>query len=336
VLCSETGMRSRSVFAPLALLLLASWSCQGQDASSPASAGAPGSAGAPVGSAGESGNAGNAASAQLHGSVSVTLAAPTNDNEGHSSLLARFFDGPTPPVLPLEERRSLGDCRLLVPTNPFCSTPCAPDACTADDVCTPYPDPVAVGTLSVTGLGDALSLEAATSLSIYQSPSLPYPPCARGSTVRATAPATGFELEAACIEPLELAGPDPIPVSSGAGVSVTWTPPAEDVGSRIRIGLDLAHHGGKKGEIDCEVPDIGAFEIPESLVTELVALGLAGYPTVNVTRISRGTATSSPNIALMVSASVERAVDTGVESCLDDSSCTSPDICRADRSCGPE
>lgn len=310
----------------LALAVLSCWSCQNEESGSPA-----------AGASGDAGNAGSAAgaagqAAALHGTVSVTLVAPDSDSEGHTSLLARFFDGPTPPVLPLELRRELGACRLLVPTNPFCSTPCTPAACTADDVCTPYPAPVALGTLSVTGLGAMLNLEPTTSLSIYQSPSLPYPACEAGRSV--TASAHDLELVAPCIEPLELSGPDPIPVSSGASVSLAWTPPAKDVGSVVRIGLDLAHHGGKKGEIECEVPDTGQFEIPEPLVSELVSLGLAGYPTINVTRLSRATAAANTELVLVISSSVERAIDSGVRSCLDDSGCSEPEVCRADKTCG--
>jgi hypothetical protein len=106
------------------------------------------------------------------------------------------------------------------------------------------------------------------------------------------------------------------------------------VGSRIRISLDLAHHGGKKGEIECEVPDNGAFEIPEPLVSELVSLGLAGFPTVNVTRLSQSNSTAPAQVSLVISASVEREVDSGVQSCLADSSCFAPDVCRADKTCG--
>jgi hypothetical protein len=184
----------------------------------------------------------------------------------------------------------------------------------------------------VAGLGETLNLQAATSLSIYQSPSLPYPPCAAGSSV--TASARDFELVAPCIEPLELMGPDPIPVRSGSSVSIAWTPPTQDVGSFVRIGLDLAHHGGKKGEIECEVPDTGQFEIPEALVSELVSLGLAGYPTINVTRLSRGAKSAQPELALMISSSVERAIDSGVQSCLESSGCSEPEVCRPDKTCG--
>jgi hypothetical protein len=203
--------------------------------------------------------------------------------------------------------------------------------CTAKDECTPYPDPVAVGKLTVSGLGDSLSLASATSMLIYQSPSLAYPPCEEGAKVSASS--ERFALEAECITPLELTGADPLPVKSGEVVHVTWVAAAARAKSRIRIGLDVSHHGGKKGQIDCNVPDTGSFDIPASLVTKLIDLGLAGYPTINVNRVSLGVDATNPNISLVLSSSVTRAVDTGVKSCMDDVECEEDQTCSAVGTC---
>jgi hypothetical protein len=269
----------------------------------------------------------------LHGDVVVAFTAPADDLAGYATILGRFFDGPTPATIPLELDTEIGDCQLLVPVIPFCDSPCAPDACTADDVCTSYPMPLGVGPLTVEGLGDAaLMLAPATSMMVYQAPSLPFPPCAEGGLVHASA--TELELEAECIAPLELTGPDPIPVTSGEAVEVAWIAAESSSSSRIRIGLDIAHHGGKKGEIRCDVDDSGAFSIPEPLVTKLVSLGLAGYPTINVSRVARGGDARYANVALVLSASVTRGVDTGVRSCQDDQQCESGEACLDTRICG--
>jgi hypothetical protein len=267
----------------------------------------------------------------LRGSVVVSMVAASAENEGYSAVLGRFFDGPTPPPIPLVLDTEEGDCKLFVPLHPFCETPCTPAVCTADDVCTPYPTTLPVGSLTIDGLGETLEIEPSTSMFIYQSPSLPYPPCSDGEPVSVSA--RGFALEAECIAPLELRGPDPIPVMTGEPVSVSWVAARPDAGSRIRIGLDLAHHGGKKGEIDCDVPDTGSFDIPEPLVTKLISLGLAGYPTISVSRVAVGSDATRPDLVLLVSESLQRAVDTGVKSCQEDSDCTAPEMCGADRAC---
>lgn len=299
-----------------------------------------GNAGSPTSNAGSpnsggSGGGGNAPSVDenVHGSVVLSLIAPTDTGDGRASLLGRFFDGATPEALPLKLAEEQGDCRLMVPALPFCSEACAPDVCTADDVCTPYPKPQDVGALSVSGLGDALELTPKSSMFIYQPASLAYPPCAGGDPIKVTG--AGLALDANCVTPLELSGPDPIPVKSGESVKVEWVAQAGDA-TRIRIGLDISHHGGKKGEIDCEVADTGSFEIPADLVTKLINLGLAGFPTINVNRVSVGSASGAPNVSLVVTSDVTRAVDTGVESCLDNSACKAPQTCSQAGICSDE
>lgn len=312
---------------------LCSFGCQQSNDDAPGAAGSTVRAGSSGSDAGGTSSAGTDAGGApaLRGSIVVSMVAATTENEGFTAILGRFFDGPTPPPIPLVLDTEQGDCKLYVPSHPFCETPCSPDVCTADDVCTKFPTPLGVGPLTIEGLGPTLQLEPSTSMSIYQSPSLPYPPCSDGDPVSASA--QGFMLEAECIAPLELSGPDPIPVSAGEPVHVAWLPAPEGNGSRIRIGLDLAHHGGKKGEIDCEVPDTGSFDIPEPLVTKLVGLGLAGYPTISVSRVSVGTDAVQSELVLLVSENKQRAVDTGVKSCQEDSECTAPEMCAADRTC---
>jgi hypothetical protein len=277
---------------------------------------------------GSTGSAGSSAgtSGDVRGSVVVSLAPPSDDAPGYSTLIARFFAGPTPDPFPLRLDSEQAGCQLLVPDLPFCSESCSPDVCTADDECTSYPAPLNVGKLTVNGLGAPLMLAPATSMVVYQSPSLAYPPCPEGMTVDVSA--AGFALEAECIAPLTLTGPDPIPVKAGASVHVSWQPSTEAGSARIRIGLDVSHHGGKKGQIDCDVPDTGTFDIPEPLVTKLVGLGLAGYPTIAINRVSLGVDADNPEVSLVLSSAVTRAVDTGVISCQDDVECPDGQTCQ--------
>lgn len=319
----------------LSLLLGSLSACSSNDPETPGATAGTGAGGSAASTAGSNTGGGNGSAAgsggdDLHGTLVISLAAPSEENEGHTSIIGRFFDGPTPNAQPLKLANEQGDCQLLVPDLPFCAEPCSPDVCTADDVCSPYPSPRSVGQLSVTGLAMPLTLDPATTMVVYQGPSLPNPPCVEGDEI--TASSASFELTANCITQLELTGPDPIPVMAGQAVNVSWLPPEDPEGSRIRIGLDISHHGGKKGEIACDVPDTGELVIPESLVTQLVELGLAGYPTINVNRVSVGQAGS--NVSLIVSSDVTRPVDTGVMSCQEDSECPDGQICKPVGICG--
>jgi hypothetical protein len=122
-----------------------------------------------------------------------------------------------------------------------------------------------------------------------------------------------------------------VAVRSGQPVQAKWTPPSTAGSSRIWIKLDIAHHGGKTGEIQCDVPDTGSFDIPEALVTQLVGLGLAGYPSIIVKRYSSGSDASSPQLKVLIESSVERYVDTGIVSCNSGEPCPSGMQCDLDK-----
>jgi hypothetical protein len=190
--------------------------------------------------------------------------------------------------------------------------------------------------LHVHGLGGSdLDLDPSPpSAPSYQAvPTLPYPACSEGDDVTASAPS--FTTAAKCVGALELTSAVPIPVVSGQAMHLTWRPPARAGLSRVQIELEISHHGGYKGQIECDVADSGAFDVPAPLVSALVALGRAGYPTVKVARTSKGTAPAHPGVALVVGSRVEVDVDTGVISCGADSSPPCPDgqTCGTDYTC---
>lgn len=282
--------------------------------------------------AGAGGDGNSSPEGALHGGVVVTLYGPLAGEDGYTAAVGRFFSGPQPEILALEPRLEQGECTLFVPRAPFCSNPCTPAVCTEDDVCTDYPEPRSVGTLTLNGLGAALSLEPTSSMVVYQSPSLAYPPCELGGGVTASAP--GFSLHADCIAPLQLSGPDPIPIRAEQPIHLTWEAAAGGAATRVHIKLDVSHHGGSKGEIDCDVPDSGVFDIPAPLVTELLGLGLAGFPTINLDRVATGVDATNSNLTLVLSSDVTRAVDTGVISCLDTSACPDGQTCQDGGTCG--
>ena len=272
----------------------------------------------------------------LLGGITVKLiqANPATGASAYTSLLGKFQDGPQPPPVPLELDREDGDCKLLVPSLPSCIPSCPSSAlCTADDVCTPFPNAVSVGTINVDGLGDGpFSMEPLTSAFAYQAPmTLPNPPCTEGAEVRAEA--DSLSLASTCVAQLELTLDANPAVRAGEALPVSWVPAGVPDISRVHLVLDVAHHGGKKGEIVCDVADTGSFEIPEPLVTHLVGLGLAGYPTIGVKRITTVTSTEQPGLSLVMASPLERAVDTGVTSCVESTECPDGQTCTEARLC---
>jgi len=164
-----------------------------------------------------------------------------------------------------------------------------------------------------------------------------YPPAAEGTAVTLDAAGgdySAFTLEAPGIAPLVLAA-DSYPISSSQPLSFSWTPAAEPSKSHILVHLDISHHGGSKGKIECDTADDGALQINASLMSQLLALGVAGYPTVTVTRRATGEVTIAPGrVTFNIQQNVERAITVeGVTSCTSDADCTGGMTCASDLTC---
>ena len=279
------------------------------------------------------GSAGASSSPALTGTFTLSLknAVAATMTDAFSVAGGTVYDGAIPAVFPLVVEREEQDCQLLKPKIPFCTGGCGGDAaCVDDETCAPYPQAQNVGIVQLDGLGAApVTMEPFPPSFAYQSSALPYPPCTEGDAVRLRA--DGFRIQTACVAPLSVPDTDVLTVKREQAIKLAWEPPTYPGLTRLLIRLDVSHHGGKKGEIDCDVPDNGGFEIPASLVTALVDLGLAGYPTIVLTRVASASAMEQPDVKLVVSSGVEREVDTGVTSCTDDTNCAAGQLCNTDK-----
>jgi hypothetical protein len=268
----------------------------------------------------------------VFGGVNVELI-----KDAYTAFLGVFYDAPPLPMTPLDMKMSQGGCQLLVPREVSCTQPCgAGTVCTGANVCSAKPAQIDVGTLHVEGLGPtALDLmpTSPTVLSYQVVPTLPYPACAEGDAV--TLDATAFSIAGKCVTDLEVTSAVPIPVMSGQPMHLAWKAPGHAGISRVQIILEISHHGGYRGEIDCDVADTGSFDVPAPLVTALVALGRAGFPTVKVARTATAAAAKEPGVKLVVGSQVELEVDTGVISCGAPTSQPCPDgtTCQGDFTC---
>jgi hypothetical protein len=292
---------------------------------------------------------GGGSSEEKVGTFTVRLVAPgpatptRPASSGHATIGGTVFSAPQPQEIIWEEDMEQGDCRLLVPRVPFCETPCEGGVCVDEDMCQANPEVRSVGNLTVTGLKTADGASEFTVKGIngsYSTPgdvSLPHPPFAEGDEVRVKAAGEGsvpaFELSAKGIAPLELTSTS-FPLRKGMPLALAWKAPGQSVG-RIEVKLDISHHGGTKGKIECQADDSGSLEVASALVSKLLDLGVAGFPTVTVTRVSRGsTQTSAGRVELQVVSDLERAVDIeGLQSCVDTSECTGGKTCQADLTC---
>lgn len=331
-------MRPLILGFPLAAALLAN--CSSTPSETPAGAAGSGAAGeaSSTGNAGAAddggatGAAGAPGSRALVGTITLSLKAAKEATMAKAFSVAggTIYDGFVPEAFPLAVALEEPGCQLLKPKLPFCSGGCGGDAaCVEDETCVAYPKAQDVGVLALEGLGVApVTMDPFPPSFAYQSSALPHPPCAEGELVRLGA--EGFFASTTCIAPLIVSNTE-FPVKRGQALALEWEPPADAEQTRLLIKLDVSHHGGKKGEIDCDVPDNGAFEVSAALITALVDLGLAGYPTIVLTRVSSATSAAQPAVKFAISSGIEREVDTGVTSCTDHAQCPNDQLCNMDK-----
>jgi hypothetical protein len=346
---------NRSVFAlPLLALLALSAGC-GDDNNGTSSGSSGGSGGAGgAGGTSATGGAGGSGGSGASGGTSGTGGAAGGDAGGgsgiygtfiisildepppaYTKLLGQIYDGPQPPLQVLKLDSEEQGCQLMVPKNPFCAGGCTGGVCVDENNCQAYPGTVNAGTANISGFkGGDLVITPTDRGNVYQpNPTLPAHACDEGNEI--TVKTDKFTLKGKCVSSLELTAKmtDKIPVKTGMPVKLTWTPPGQANISRMEIHLDIAHHGGKKGEINCDVADTGSFDIPATLVSKLVSLGLAGFPTIEMRRVHTSPASNEPNVKILLTSDVARDVDTGVVSCNDSSQCPPGQTCDRDLTC---
>ena len=284
----------------------------------------------------------------LVGTISVNLVpelmSAGTTTPAHSALLGKVFDGPQPDAVIWEKQTTSGDCTLYTPRVPFCATPCGPSAvCVETDTCKAYPTAQLLGDITVTGLvttGGESSFTMKAIANAYQPPSsiqLDYPTFHEGEKFEmktaGSSFAPSFTIGTRGVAPLVLTT-SPINLAQNTPLALAWTAPAAQ-GSTIHIKLDISHHGGSKGKLECDVADSGSTTIEGAVMTQLLNLGAAGYPTIIVTRSHAGSAAvSAGRVDLLAVSTVEKPVNVpGIVSCTDTTECPMGQTCQSDLTC---
>jgi hypothetical protein len=307
--------------------------------------GANASSGSGNGSAGSS-SAGNGStgSQEIVGTFQVQVLADEADlTTGMTKIVGQVSDGPIPPNVVWTVTKEEGGCRLETPSVPFCEAGCGADVCVADNECSPYPAGHSVGAVTLQGVklmdgGSEIALKEIAKA--YQPPAgtaIAYPPF--GSTDDVSVHATGgdyaaFDLSTKGVDPLAFTSTD-FELDTGKSLVLTWDAAPDPKSSQMYVKLDISHHGGAKGLIECDVDDTGSLTISAALITELMGLGVAGFPSVVAMRQSIDTAPIAPGLVkLEVSARTEHFVTVkGVSSCTADKDCPDGGKCQMDLTC---
>jgi hypothetical protein len=284
-----------------------------------------------------------AGSGKVHGSFQVTLKAPTSITQGYTAVLGRLYDGPSPSALAWKEASASGGCKLLTPDAPFCETSCGSKAlCVEDGKCQDFPKSVTAGRVAVEGIktkagSSAFSMDPL--LNSYQPAAgtiLEFPPFAEGEQVTFSAAGdtavSAFTLSAQGISPLAVLN-DTIVLADGQPIALRWTAPANPANSSVSVLVDISHHGGTKGKIECEVPDNGSLDIPAAMVDALKALGVAGFPKLEASRKAVVTQQGG-NVKLVLESMVVKDLSIpGLVSCSGNEDCPDGQTCQPELLC---
>ncbi len=328
---------------------LASWillMAAAAQACAPSTAGDAGADASPPDAGGGTFDAAKGDPAVLAGQFQVRLIAPIASpaTPGATSVIGKIYDGAVPENVVWEEQQKDGDCRLLTPRVPFCNTPCGGSAvCVENDKCAPYPTAHGAGAVTVSGIkleSGATSFTMIPVVNSYQPAAgtkLAYPGFAEGDDLKLEAAGdyyAPFSLAAKGVPALQLTAPS-YALAAGQPLKLAWAPPTKPGASTVQVKLDISHHGGTKGKITCDTADSGSLEVSAALVTKLLALGVAGFPTVIVTRRAVASTVIAPGrVELVISSDIEQAVSVpGVVSCTDSAQCPNGQICQSDLTC---
>jgi len=286
---------------------------------------------------------------RLVGTFSIELVAedPITGTAALSSMRGFVRDGPVNELTGWELVEVVDACELQTPDHPFCDPRCgAGAACVVGDVCRDDPTPVSVGTVTVSGVrtkGGASEVRLMRIGPSYQPEAavdLDYPPADEGAEVRLSTDGgdhAPFEVVTTGIAPLEVAAGDSVPVERDQPLTVSWTPPGADAESTMTALVDLSHHGGSKGRIVCELDDAdGELTIDAAIVTALIDLGTAGFPSIKLTRRAVGsTVIESGRVDFAIEDGRELPLDVpGVVSCSENTDCPDGQTCQPTRKCG--
>ncbi len=205
---------------------------------------------------------------------------------GYSYVEGSVTDG----VVPIDVREEViaeGECRLMRRNVPYCHPACgAEETCNQDGYCIDYPVEQDLGSVTVTGLLDAVSMDPISPGYSYFDTGLSHPAFETGAVIELTTGAGAYDpvtLQGVGVELLQLTSSQ-VELQEGADLPLVWTPPSGAVIGHVRLDLNIDQHGSTPINVWCEFEDDGAGTVSALLIDELMGAGVTGFPSATLTR----------------------------------------------------
>ncbi len=205
---------------------------------------------------------------------------------GYSYVEGSVTDG----VVPIDVREEVlvdGECRLMRRNIPYCEPSCgAEETCDWDGACVPYPVEQDLGTVTVAGLADGVSMDPVSPGFTYFDTSVPHPAFDPGEVIELSTGGGAYEpvtLHGVGVELLEL-DVTLLEVQEGQELVIPWSAPTEDSYGHVRLDLNIDQHGSTPINVWCDFADDGQGVVPAALIDALVGAGVTGYPSATLTR----------------------------------------------------
>ena len=165
------------------------------------------------------------------------------------------------------------------------------------------PPAFSAGTIAITGLATAITLEPGTETHDYAAPGgLPDDLFADAASITVTADGdtvAGFTLSTMGVTPMQSPYVDaPLGLVPGEALDLTWTAGSGDAEVQLRVNwADLCHAGAEWYVLTCDVADTGTFTVPAA-VTGVLPTGF-GHCGAQLARFHRATL-ADPAVELYV------------------------------------
>jgi hypothetical protein len=196
---------------------------------------------------------------------------------GYSVISGQVADGVVPATI-LKKVGQSGTCVLLQQVSPFCDPACpSGTTCDFDGTCIPYPNPVSVGHVVVTGLKVSVDMAPTGQSLTYFNTQLPHPAFDPGACIELTAAGgdtAGFTLHGTGVTPLVIPGEAWV-MRYGQALPITWTASGDNQ-ARVLISLNIDQHGLSPVTLVCDVEDSGSYAVPAEMVNALMDFGYTG------------------------------------------------------------